>query len=611
MTYEDYQENLLPTLPHQPGVYRFMDDEDTILYVGKAKNLRNRVANYFTGGRNLSYKTRVLVRSAKKVEFTIVETEADALLLENTLIKRFQPRYNVMLKDDKSYSYICIKNERFPRVFITRRVIRDGSQYFGPYTSKARLKVILELIKQLFPLRTCSYQLSEENIEKGKFKVCLEYHIKNCMGPCEGLEQEEDYNEKIEQIKNTLKGNFASVKRHFQDLMVKYSENLEFENAQNIKDKLSAFEDYQGKSTVVNPNIKDVDVFSIAMDDKSAYVNYLKVVNGAIINTYTQELVKNLDGEPEDLLAFAIPNLREKFNSIADEILVPMEIEFPTDEFKVTVPKIGDKKKLVDLSEKNVKYHLLQRQKDKASQTKKQTSSERILRTLQQDLNMDVLPLHVECFDNSNFQGSYPVSSCVVFKNAKPSKKDYRHYNVKTVVGPNDFATMEEVVRRRYTRLVNENEPLPQLVIIDGGKGQLGAAAKILEEIGILDKVTLIGIAKRLEEIFFPGDPVPIYINKKSESLKLIQQARNEAHRFAITFHRDQRSRGLTKTGLTEIKGVGSKTAEKLLQHFGSIKKIRQAPKEELEKVAGKSSASKILAYFEEESADDPASEPK
>ncbi|MEZ5056857.1 MAG: excinuclease ABC subunit UvrC [Saprospiraceae bacterium] len=611
MTYEDYQENLLPTLPHQPGVYRFLDDEDTILYVGKAKNLRNRVANYFTGGRNLSYKTRVLVRSAKKVEFTIVETEADALLLENTLIKRFQPRYNVMLKDDKSYSYICIKNERFPRVFITRRVIRDGSQYFGPYTSKSRLKIILELIKQLFPLRTCSFQLSEDNIEKGKFKVCLEYHIKNCMGPCEGLEKEEDYNEKIEQIKNTLKGNFASVKRHFQDLMVKYSENLEFENAQNIKEKLTAFEDYQGKSTVVNPNIKDVDVFSIAMDEKSAYVNYLKVVNGAIINTYTQELVKNLDGEPEDLLAFAIPNLREKFNSIADEILVPMDIEFPTDEFKVTVPKIGDKKKLVDLSEKNVKYHLLQRQKDKASQTRKQTSSERILRTLQQDLNMDVLPMHVECFDNSNFQGSYPVSSCVVFKNAKPSKKDYRHYNVKTVEGPNDFATMEEVVRRRYTRLVKENEPLPQLVIIDGGKGQLGAAAKILQEIGILDRVTLIGIAKRLEEIFFPGDPVPIYINKKSESLKLIQQARNEAHRFAITFHRDQRSRGLTKTGLTEIKGVGSKTAEKLLKHFGSIKKLKQAPKEELEKVAGKSSASKILAYFEQETKEGDSTETK
>ncbi|MCB0662432.1 MAG: excinuclease ABC subunit C [Saprospiraceae bacterium] len=599
MTYKEYQEILLPSLPHQPGVYRFLDADGTILYVGKAKNLRNRVANYFTGGKNLPYKTRVLVRTANNLEFTIVETEADALLLENTLIKRFQPRYNVMLKDDKSYSYICIRNERFPRVYITRRVIRDGSQYFGPYTSKARLKVILELIKQLFPLRTCSFNLSEENIEKGKFKVCLEYHIKNCAGPCEGMEDEESYNEKIEQIKNTLKGNFASVKRHFQELMIKHSEDLQYEKAQQIKDKLSAFEDYQGKSTVVNQNIKDVDVFSIAGDEKSAYVNYLKVVNGAIINTYTQELVKNLDSEPEDLLSFTIPQLREKFNSIAGEILVPMEIEFPTDEFKVTVPKIGDKKKLLELSEKNVKYHLLQKQKEKASQTRKQTSSERILRTLQSDLNMDVLPMHLECFDNSNFQGSYPVSSCVVFKNAKPSKKDYRHYNVKTVEGPNDFATMEEVVRRRYTRLVKENEPLPQLVIIDGGKGQLGAAAKILQEIGILEKVTLIGIAKRLEEIFFPGDPVPIYINKKSESLKLIQQARNEAHRFAITFHRDQRSRGLTKTSLTDIKGVGAKTAEKLLKHFGSVKKIQAASQEELASLAGKSAAAKVRAFFE------------
>lgn len=603
MTYKEYQENLLPTLPHQPGVYRFLDEEDTILYVGKAKHLRNRVANYFTGGKNLPYKTRVLVRSAKKLEFTIVETEADALLLENTLIKRFQPRYNVMLKDDKSYSYICIKNERFPRVFITRRVIRDGSQYFGPYTSKSRLKVILELIKQLFPLRTCHYNLSEENIEKGKFKVCLEYHIKNCAGPCEGLEDEAGYNEKIEQIRNTLKGNFASVKRHFQELMVMHSKNLQFERAQQIKEKLTAFEDYQGKSTVVNPGIKDVDVFSIAGDEKHAYVNYLKVVNGAIMNTYTQELVKNLDREPEDLLSFAIPQLREKFNSIAGEILVPFDLEFPEDEFKVTVPKIGDKKKLVDLSEKNVKYHLLQKQKEKASQTRKQTSAERILRTMQSDLGMEVLPMHIECFDNSNFQGSFPVSSCVVFKNAKPSKKDYRHYNIKTVEGPNDFASMEEVVRRRYSRLVKENEPLPQLVIIDGGKGQLSAAAKILSELGILDRITLIGIAKRLEEIFFPGDPVPVYINKKSESLKLIQHARNEAHRFAITFHRDQRSRGLTKTSLTEIKGIGNKTAEKLLKHFGSVKKIRAATVEELENLIGKSATDKLLKYFDESAA--------
>lgn len=599
MNNDDYKK-LLPTLPKQPGVYRFIDKDGVILYVGKAKVLKNRVSSYFTSIKQQKNKTRTMVKNAHHVEFTIVETEADALLLENTLIKKFQPRYNVMLKDGKSYSYICVKKERFPRVFITRRVIKDGSSYYGPYTSKTRLKIILELIKTLFPLRTCSLHLSEKNIEAGKFKVCLEYHIKNCQGACVGEEEEEEYNDKISQIKNMLRGNFGMVKRHFKEKMEEYAMNLEFEKAQNLKVKLEAFDDYQSKSTVVSPVIKDVDVFAIASDEKLAYVNYMKVVNGAIINTYTQELVKNLDDDEKDLLEFTIPELRQKFNSIAPELIVPKKIHLNDDDLKITVPQRGDKKKLLELSDKNVQYFLMQKKREAISQINKQTSAERILRTLQDDLQMDVLPMHIECFDNSNFHGSFPVSSCVVFKNAKPSKRDYRHFNIKTVEGPNDFASMEEVVERRYKRLVAEGKDLPQLVIIDGGKGQLSAAYKILKSLGIEDKIQLIGIAKRLEEIFFPNDPVPVYINKKSESLKLIQHARNEAHRFAITFHRDQRSRAFTQTELTKIPGIGDKTAQKLLSHFGSVKKVEKALQTEIIEVVGTSAAAKIKKYFEE-----------
>ena len=600
MTDKDYKE-LMPTWPKEPGVYRFLGEEGKVLYVGKAKNLKNRLSSYFGSTKGMAYKTRVMVKHARHIEMTIVETETDALLLENTLIKRFQPPYNVMLKDGKSYSYICIKKERFPRVFITRNVIRDGSVYFGPYTSRGQIKTILELIKNLFPLRTCNYFLSAENIEKKKFKVCLEYHIKNCEGPCVGLETEENYHAKIDQIKNILKGNFGSVKKHFQELMQRYAENLEFEKAQALKEKLSAFEVYQSKSTVVSTTIRDVDIFSIASDEKYAYVNYIKVVNGAIINTYTQEMVKNLDDNEADLLAYVVPELRQKFDSIADEIILPHEIEMAEKEVTQTVPKIGDKKKLLDLSEKNVKFFLLQKKKEAISHTNKQTPTERILKTIQSDLNMKEVPFHIECFDNSNIQGSYPVSSCVVFKNAKPSKKDYRHYNIKTVKGPDDFASMEEVVFRRYRRLLQEGESLPQLVIIDGGKGQLSAAVKSLDVLGITDKVTIIGIAKRLEEIFFPGDSIPLYINKKSESLKVIQQARNEAHRFAITFHRNKRSQNFTKTELEDIPGVGEKTAAKLLKHFGSVKKLRAAGKEELTQVAGTGVAKKIWVYFGKE----------
>ncbi len=599
MKTEDFKQ-IADTIPRQPGIYKFLDENEHILYVGKAKNLRSRVASYFGDRRDRAHRTRILVKNADHLDFTIVETEADALLLENALIKKHQPRYNVMLKDGKSYSYLCIKNERFPRVFITRKVIRDGSTYFGPYTSKGRLKVILDLIKQLFPLRTCKYDLSEENIRAGKFKVCLEYHIKNCMGPCEGLEDEASYNEKVDQIKNILKGHFSAVIQHFKQKMQEYAENLEFEKAQQIKDKLNAFEDYQHKSTVVSTKIRDVDVFSIASDEKEAYVNYLKVVNGAIIHTHTQELIKNLDGDEKDLLEYAIPILRERFHSVAPEIILPYELQLEED-LQMTVPKIGDKKKLLELSEKNVKYYLLQRQKQEASKSQRQTATERIMRSMQEDLQMKEAPVHLECFDNSNLQGNQPVAACVVFKNGKPSKKDYRHFHIKTVQGPDDFASMEEVVHRRYRRLMEEEQPLPQLVIIDGGKGQLSAAMKSIRRLGLEDKITVVGIAKRLEEIYFPDDPLPLYINKKSESLKIIQQARDEAHRFAITFHRNQRSRGFAASELTQIKGVGEKTANKLLSHFGSVQQIRQATMAQLAEVAGNAAAKRVRAYFDEE----------
>ena len=597
MTIDDYKV-LLPDLPKDPGVYKYIDNNDVIIYVGKAKNLKNRISSYFGDKKHQSNKTRIMVKQAKRLEFVIVETETDALLLENTLIKKLQPRYNVMLKDGKSYSYICIKKERFPRVFITRKVIRDGSFYFGPYTSKSRIKVLLDLIKHLFPLRTCTYNLGEEYINSGKYKLCLEYHIKNCLGPCTGLEEEEPYNLKIDQIKNILKGNFAHVKRHFVDQMKLHAEQLEFEKAQSIKEKLVAFEDYQGKSMVVSQTIQDVDVFSVASIEGTAFVNYIKIVNGAIINTYTQEVVKQLEETDEDILTFAVPEIRNKFNSLSKEILVPFSILLPEEDVKVIVPKIGDKKKLVELSEKNVKYFILKLQKEQANRVKKLTHTERILTTLKNDLQMDAIPLHIECFDNSNFQGSYPVSSCVVFKNAKPSKKDYRHFNIKTVEGPDDFASMEEVVFRRYKRLRDEGEALPQLVIIDGGKGQLSSSMKAVEELGLVGQMTVIGIAKRLEEIFFPGDSIPLYINKKSESLKLIQHARNEAHRFAITFHRDKRSKGLTQTELTNIAGVGTNTADKLLNHFGSVKQVKLALVSELTEVVGPSIAKKVKAYF-------------
>ncbi len=594
MTLEEFKE-IQPTIPKLPGVYQFLDEEGSVLYVGKAKVLRNRVSNYFSKHGDGRAKVKTLVKNSDRIKYTIVETEQDALLLECTLIKKYQPRYNVMLKDGKSYSYICVKKERFPRVFLTRKIEKNGSVYFGPYTSKWRIEIIADLIRKLFKIRTCNFNLSEENIAKGKFKVCLEYHIKNCEGPCAGHEEELNYNEKIAQIKNMLRGNFGEVKKHLKNKMQVFSEQLEFEKAQEIKNKLKAFEDYQGKSTVVSTTIKDVDVFSITKDEKMAYVNYLKIINGAIINIFTQELLLNLDDEEnEDLLSIVIPVLRTKFNSIAPEIIASYEVPLLEKGILLTVPKIGDKKKLLDLSMKNVLYYKNQKLKEAASKIKKQTSAERILTTLKNDLQMSDMPLHLECFDNSNLQGTNPVASCVVFKNAKPAKKEYRKFNIKTVEGPDDFASMEEIVYRRYSRLLREGKSLPQLVIIDGGKGQLSSAMKSIEALGIENKMTVIGIAKKLEEIFFPNDSVPLHINKKSESLKLIQFARNEAHRFAINFHRDQRSKNFTKSRLVEIPGVGKTTAKKLLLHFKSMQKVQEASLDELTLVVGKALANKV-----------------
>lgn len=608
MTTEDYKK-LSDSIPKDPGVYRFYDKEETILYVGKAKNLKNRLSSYFGNKKHQTHKTRTMVKNADHIDYTIVQTETDALLLEATMIKKYQPRYNVMLKDGKTYSYICIKKERFPRVSATRQVIRDGSTYFGPYTSKYNTNIILDLIKKLFQLRTCTLNLNENAIDAGKYKVCLEYHIKNCKGPCENLESEKEYNQKIEQVKNILRGNFKPVKDYLQSEMEHYAELMKFEEAQLLKDKFQVFVNYQSKSTVVHTSITDLDAFSIASDEKHAYINYLKIINGAIINSDTVEIEKKLDEEDREILEFAIPAIREKFNSIAPEIAVPIEIDFVDPEVLITIPKRGDKRHVIELSEKNVKYFLFQKKREALNKIKRQTPAERILKTLQSDLQMDKIPFHIECFDNSNIQGTNPVASCVVFKNAKPSKKDYRKFNIKTVIGPDDFASMEEVVGRRYRRLVSEGESLPDLIIIDGGKGQLSSTVKILKELEILDKVTVIGIAKKLEEIFFPDDPIPLYINKKSESLVLIQQARNEAHRFAITFHRNQRSKNALGTELTNIEDIGVKTSEKLLKKYKSVARIKELAETEIADIVGNSAAKKIVTYFEKQAINEKVNE--
>ena len=586
-------------LPKQAGVYLFYNKNNTIIYVGKAKNLKNRVSSYFSETGD-TVKTKILVKHTVKFEHIVVETETDALLLENNLIKKYQPRYNVLLKDDKTYPWICIKNEPFPRVFQTRNLVKDGSKYYGPYTSVRLVRVLLRLFKSLFQIRTCNYKLIPENINSGKFKVCLEFHIGNCKAPCVGKQTEEDYNEQINQIHNILKGNFSSVKNYLKKLMSEHAEKLEFEKAQEIKEKLQILDDYHGKSTIISANSGNYDVFSILSDNDFAYVNYMKVADGALINVHTREIKKKLNESDKEILQYAIPeiikNQQAGFDEIK-EILLPFETDYRFFDIKITIPKIGDKKKLIDLSQRNAKYYRLDKIKQRTL-VDSDRHKNRILNTMKKDLQMSELPVHIECFDNSNIQGAFPVASCVVFKNGKPAKKEYRKFNIKTVEGANDFASMEEIIFRRYKRLLDEKKSLPQLIIIDGGKGQLSSAVKSLKKLNLFGKIKIIGIAKRLEEIFFPEDNIPLYLNKNSETLKIIQQARNEAHRFGITFHRNKRSKNFIKSELENISGIGKKTIEQLFSCFKSVKEISKAKIKILEKCVGKQKADIIFNYF-------------
>lgn len=568
-----------------------------MLYVGKAKSLKKRVSSYFQKERHENGKTTVLVRKIADIKTIVVDTELDALLLENSLIKKHQPRYNVSLKDDKTYPWICIKNERFPRIFITRRVIKDGSEYFGPFTPVKMIHTLLDLTSQLYKLRNCNLILSEENIAKKKFKVCLEYHIGNCKGPCEGLQRVEEYDQSIKDIRQILKGNINTVIQHLKVLMNNYSEKFEFEEAHAIKEKIELLEKYKVKSVVVNPTIHNTDVFSIITDEDAAYVNFLRIMNGSIIQGHTIELKKKLEETEEELLEIAIADLRTRFLSDAAEILVPISLNLEMEGVTFTVPKIGDKKHLLTLSETNVKNYI----REKQLQLEKQNPENRTMRVLEQmkkDLRLTELPRRIECFDNSNIQGSYPVAAMSVFLNGKPAKKEYRHYNIKTVEGPDDFASMEEVIFRRYRRMLDEAQELPQLIVIDGGKGQLSSAMISLDKLGLHGKIAVIGIAKRLEEIYYPGDTAPLYIDKKSETLRIIQQLRDEVHRFGITHHRKRREKGTIKTELSEIKGIGETTAQALLIHFKSVKRIKEATAEELEAVIGKSRAEKVITHF-------------
>lgn len=586
--------NTAKNLPGSPGVYRFYDREGKLIYVGKAKNLRKRVASYFN--KNLSGKTRVMMQRVADIQHAVVETESDALLLENNLIKRYQPRYNVLLKDDKTFPWICVKDEAFPRVFMTRNVVRDGSVYYGPYTSVVMVKTLLGLIKKLYPLRTCSYNLAKEKIEEGKYKVCLEYHLGNCLGPCEGKQSEQEYNESIRQVKEILKGNIHTVTIYLKSLMKEYAEALKFEEAQVIKDKLEIINKYRSRSTVVNPRIKDADVFGVDAEEGNVFVNYLKIIRGAIVQTHTIELRKRIEESDEELIALAITELRERHSSKAPEIIVAGSPDIRISGVKYTNPRKGDKKRLLELSERNARVYKLNRSKTgpKAPRERIKQNMER----MKKDLHLPSLPEHIECFDNSNIQGSDPVAACVVFRNVRPSRKEYRHYNIKSVVGPDDYASMEEVVFRRYRRMMDEDSSLPNLVIIDGGKGQLNAAVKSLDELGIRNRIPVIGIAKKLEEIYFPGDSVPLYIDKNSVSLKIIQHLRNEAHRFGIEFHRNKRSKGMIKSRLDEIKGIGPKTKELLIKKFGSFEKIKTASPEEMQKVVGPAKTKKIQDFI-------------
>ena len=585
-------------LPSKPGVYQFKDEQGKIIYIGKAKSLKSRVSSYFNKGGGHSGKTRVMIKRIKDLSFIIVESELDALLLENNLIKEHQPRYNAMLKDDKTFPWICIKNERFPRVFSTRTKIEDGSEYFGPYASVKTMRTLLNLIRQLYKIRTCKYNLSQENIEAGKFKVCLEYHIGNCLGPCEGLQTHSDYLNQIDQIRSIIKGKIRDVIHILEDRMVYHSKKLEFEVAQGIKEKLDILKRYQAKSAIVNPVISDIEVFSVISDAKSAYVNYMKVVDGAIIRSRTLTLKKKLDESNRELLALAISEIKTEQGELSKNLLVSEKPDFEMEGFSYAVPQRGDKKKLIDLSLRNAKYFMLDRQKQ-SKFTNPEEHTQRILEQIKKDLRLNEIPKHIECFDNSNFHGTNAVAACVVFKNAKPCKKDYRHFNIKTVEGPDDYASMKEVVHRRYKRLRDEDEGLPQLVVIDGGKGQLSSAVESLENLGLRGKIAVIGIAKRLEEIYYPEDPFPLHLDKTSETLRVLQYLRNEAHRFGITHHRNKRSKSTFKTSLQDIPGIGKTTADKLLSEFKSVKRINSLSIEELAKVVGQKKAETILQWLE------------
>jgi excinuclease ABC subunit C len=583
------------TLPNEPGVYQYFDKNEVIIYIGKAKNLKKRVSSYFSKTHD-NGKTKVLVTKIVSIKHIVVETETDALLLENNLIKKHRPRYNILLKDDKTYPWICIKKERFPRVFMTRRVIKDGSEYFGPYTSIRTVRVLLDLIKELYPLRTCTYDLSHQNINEGKYKVCLEYHLKNCKGPCEGLETEQNYNNAIVEIRNIIKGNFKDSLEKFQEMMSVFAEKMEFEEAQKIKEKLNLLGNYQSKSTIINPSINNVDVFSIISDETHGYANFLKIANGSIIQSHTTEIKKKLDETDTELLALFIVEIRQRFNSNAPEIYVPFKVDLG-EIVKVTIPKLGDKKRIVELSERNAKYYR-QEQFKQTQIVDPERHVKRIMGQMKKDLRLHTEPRHIECFDNSNIQGTHPVAACVVFRDGKPSKKEYRHYNIKTVVGPDDFGSMEEVVYRRYKRLLEEKQPLPQLIIVDGGKGQLSSGLKALEDLGLRGKIAIIGIAKRLEEIYYPDDPIPLYLDKKSETLKITQYLRNEAHRFGITFHRNKRSKTAIKSELEQIPNVGAQTITTLLRKFKSAKRVKEASLEDLKTEIGHSRAMKVYDFY-------------
>lgn len=586
----------LKTLPTAPGVYQYFDKQDTIIYVGKAKNLKKRVTSYFTKNHN-SGKTRVLVKKIVRIKHIVVNTETDALLLENNLIKKYKPRYNVLLKDDKSYPWLCIKKERFPRIFLTRRVIKDGSEYFGPYTSVKTVRTLLDLIKELYTIRTCKYDLSAEKVNTGKYKVCLEYHLGNCLGPCESLETETHYNNAIKEIKSIIKGNFKESLDSLSALMMSFSEKMEFEKAQKIKEKLVRLSNYQAKSTVVNPSINNVDVFSIISDESHGYANFLKISNGSIIQSHTTDIKKKLEETDKELLELFIIEIRQRFSSQSPEIYVPFSVDIG-ENLKVTIPKLGDKKRIVELSERNAKYYR-QEQFKQIKIVDPDRHVNRIMAQMKKDLRLAEEPRHIECFDNSNIQGTNPVAACVVFRNGKPSKKEYRHYNIKTVEGPDDFASMEEVVFRRYKRLLAEEAPLPQLIIVDGGKGQLSSALKSLDILGLRGRIAIIGIAKRLEEIYYPDDPIPLYLDKKSETLKITQYLRNEAHRFGITFHRNKRSKSAIQSELEQIPDIGKQTITTLLRKFKSAKRVKEASFNDLKELIGNARALKVYQFYQ------------